>query len=241
LRRGSLEILQPQKGYRFTFDALLLADFAIAHGRRPRGEIAICDIGTGCGVVGLVLLRELPSARLTAVELQPRLAEVARRNLVDNGLDDRGEVVELDVISPAAKRRLPGARFDWVVCNPPYQAIGRGAHNPESELAIARHELRLPIGRLCDEARRLLRPRGHAAIVYPAARLAELITATNTVGLAPIRLRLCHANAGSPATRALLLCEKGAPAGRLVIEPPLYEHEAGGAPSAAARAIGGGD
>jgi len=218
----------------------LLADFALRVARRPRGkELAICDVGAGCGVVGLVLLRALAQARLTAVELQPRLAAIARRNLDDNGLGDRGEVLELDVASAQAKRQLPGARFDWVVCNPPYQAVGRGAHNPSGELAIARHELRLPLGRLCDELRRVLRPRGQAALVFPAARLAELLAATSAVGLAPTRLRLCHPRAGRPATRALVLCEKGGPGGRLQVEAPLHERDERGLATDEARRIAG--
>jgi tRNA1(Val) A37 N6-methylase TrmN6 len=190
-------------------------------------------------VIGLVILRQLASARLCAIELQPRLAGLARRNLVENGLGERGEVIEIDVTSAQARRRLPGARFDWVVCNPPYQAIGRGAHNPSGELALARHELRLPLGRLCDELRRLLRPRGQAVLVFPAARVGELISATSAVGLLPTRLRLCHPRAGEPATRALLLCEKGGAAGRLVVDAPLYERDGSGLPTDEARRIAG--
>jgi tRNA1Val (adenine37-N6)-methyltransferase len=238
LRRGDLELLQPQRGYRFTFDALLLADFALAAARRNRA-LAICDLGAGCGVVGLVLLRALPGATLCAVELQPRLAALACRNLVDNGLGDRGEVLELDVASTAARRRLKGARFDWVVCNPPYQAVGRGISNPNGELAVARHELRLPLDRLCAELRRILRPRGQAALIYPAPRLAELLVAASAVGLAPIRMRACHPRPAAPATRVLVLFEKGGGAGRLHVDAPLHEYDERGAATDEARRIGG--
>ena len=228
------------RGYRFNVDALLVADFALNSARRPRGRAPlVCDLGAGSGIVGLVILRALPGSRVTAVELQPRLAEIARRNLWHNALSDRGEVVELDLASPQSKRRLVGARYDWVVSNPPYQAIGRGMTNPDAEMAIARHELRLPLARLCEETRRILKPAGQAALIYPAARSAELIGATSAVGLAPVRMRSLHPRVGAPATRVLMLCEKGAPTGRLEIMAPFYEHELGGAPTSELRRVGG--
>lgn len=190
-------------------------------------------------MIGLVLLRELAQARLCAVELQPRLAEVARLNLADNDLAHRGRVLELDAASPEARRALPGASFDWVVSNPPYQAIGRGATNPDGELAIARHELRLPLAQLIAQTRRILRPRGQAAFVYPTARLVELLAAARVAGLAPLRLRHVHPRVGDASTRALVLCEKGGAEGRLVVDAPVYEYEVDGRPTAELRRVGG--
>ncbi len=193
--------------------------------------LEICDLGAGCGIIGLLLLRRIEGTRLTAVELQPRLAELARRNLVENALADRAQVLELDLAAPKDARRISGARFDWVLSNPPYQALGRGLTNPDEESAIARHELRLPLARLIAEQRRLLRPRGHAALIYPSARLGELVCAASAAGLMPRTLRLVHPKADAPATRALVLLEKGGAAGRLAALPPLVERRADGTPS----------
>jgi len=204
-----------------------------------RGPVEICDLGAGCGIIGLALLKRIDRARLTAVELQPRLAELARRNLIENELGERGEVLELDLAVPREARRLGGGRFDWVLSNPPYRALGRGATNPEEESAIARHELRLPLARLIAEQRRLLRPRGYAALVYPSARLGELMGMAIAVGLQPRTLRLVHPRADEPATRALVLLAKGGAAGTLTARPPLIERRGDGTPTDELRRITG--
>ncbi len=189
-------------------------------------------------MVGLLALRALDGARLCAIEVQPRLAELARRNLRENGFADRGEVVEADVAAAAFRRRIGGARFHLLLTNPPYQPLGRGAQNPDGEAAIARHEVRLPLARLVAEARRTLRPGGEAAFVYPAARLAELLGAAQAVGLSARKLRLVHPRRDRAATRALVLCDKSAPHAPLEVLPPLIEHD-GVAPTAELRRICG--
>ena len=229
IRRGELVLLQPARGYRFTIDPLLLADF-VATSLKPQRErtLELCDVGAGSGIIGLVLLRRITDARLTAIELQPRLAELARRNISGNALGDRAQVVEVDMASPRAARTVLGGRFDCAVSNPPYQAMGRGHTNPDEESAIARHDLRLPLPRLVAELRRLLRPRGHAAVIYPVARLGELIAEATATGLAPRRLRLVQPRLDAAATRALVLFEKGGAKGQLEALPALVERHADG-------------
>jgi tRNA1Val (adenine37-N6)-methyltransferase len=124
------------------------------------------------------------------------------------------------------------------VSNPPYQALGRGVANPDGEAAIARHELRLTMASLAATLRRILRPRGQAALIYPSTRLVELCGALEAVGVSPRHVRPVHARADEPASRALILAEKGAATGQLVISPPLVEH-VGIAPSAELQRICG--
>ncbi|HEY7957380.1 MAG TPA: methyltransferase [Polyangia bacterium] len=221
---------QPREGYRFSIDPLLLLDFL-----RDSKVGRACDLGTGCGVLALGLLCADPDARVTAVELQPRLAELARKNAVENGLSDRAQVIELDLADrKAAKRALPGASFDLVVSNPPYRPLGEGGTNPDGEEAIARHELRLTLSAVCAEARRLLVPGGRAAIVYPAERLPSLLATLDGAGLRPFRLRLIHGKQKEPARRALVEARKGH-RGHLTVEPSLVVHDDDGAYTADAR------
>jgi tRNA1Val (adenine37-N6)-methyltransferase len=232
--RGRLILWQPRKGYRFSVDPLLLLDFL---GPSPRIGRA-CDLGTGCGVIALGLARLDDAARVTAVELQPRLAGLARRNAVENGLADRVEVVELDLADEArARAALPGASFALVASNPPFRPLGEGSTNPVDEAAIARHEVRLTLADLTAQARRVLEPGGRAVWVYPAERLTSLLATLDAAGLRPIRLKLVHGRAEEPARRALVEARKGAK-GNLVVEPPLVLYDDAGYTAAARRALG---
>jgi tRNA1Val (adenine37-N6)-methyltransferase len=191
--RGRLAIWQPRQGYRFSVDPLLLVDFVAAAGRRFARAY---DLGTGAGVIALGLALAEPAARITAVELQPRLAALARRNAVENGLAERVSVVELDLGDARAARALPGASAELVACNPPFRPLGEGSFNPDDEEAIARHELRLTLADVAAQARRLLVPGGRAALVYPAERLPSLLATLDGAGLRPLRLRLVHPRPG---------------------------------------------
>lgn len=220
--RGRLVLYQHQKGYRFSVDPILLADFV---GPAPLGRL--CDIGAGVGIVGLLLGRKDPQAQVTLVELQPKLAELCRKNAVENGLAERCNVVEGDVLSMAVRKQLPGAGFDLVTSCPPYYPVGHGGVNPDSEEAIARHELHLPLGDLVRAARRLIGFRGRVAFVYPSTRLPELLASLDSAGLTPTRLRLMHPRPGQPAQRAFVEGCKGARGG-LTILPPLFLRDADG-------------
>ncbi len=225
---------QPKEGYRFSVDPLLLLDF-IGASRVARAA----DLGSGCGVIALGLAQRFADARIIAVELQPRLAQLARLNADENGLGERVIVLEIDLADARlARSLLTGASFDLVVSNPPFRPLGEGSANPDDEEAVARHELRLTLADLAREMRRMLQPGGRAAVVYPAERLATLLATLAREGLRPLRLRCVHARVGEPATRVLVEARKGA-RGNLVIEAPLILHdEAGCYTPDARRALG---
>jgi len=214
--RGRVTLWQPRIGYRFSIDPILLADFV---GAAPLGTLA--DIGAGVGIVGLLLAKSDPSARVTLVELQPRLAALCRRNAQENGVADRTQVVQGDVRAAALRSALPGATFDLVASCPPYYPLGQGGVNPQGEEAIARHEVHLPLADLVRAARRLLRFRGRFAVVYPTPRLTELLSVLSAEGLTPVRLRVVHPYADEPGQRVLVEACKGSKSS-LLIEPPLY-------------------
>ena len=194
----------------------------------------VVDLGAGVGVIGLGLLGRDPAATATLVELQPRLAALARRNAADNGLGARATVVEGDI---AGGLPLPGAAFELAVCNPPYRTLEEGPASPDAEAAVAQHELRLTLPALAAEMRRLLVPLGRAAVVFPAARLPALFAALDGAGLRPLRLRAVHPRAEEPANRVLVEAHKGA-RGPLVVEPPLVLRDAAGYTPEAARILG---
>jgi tRNA1Val (adenine37-N6)-methyltransferase len=198
--RGRVLILQKKKGYRFSVDAPLLADFV-----ETRDGGSVVDLGAGCGVIAL-LLAERPFRRLVAVELQPGLADLARRNVALNNLQGRVEVVEADLRAFA-----PGERFDVVVANPPYIKRRGGQLSLSRERSVARHEVACDIAEVTAKAAELLAPGGLAHFVYPIRRAADFRTAAARSGLALRRLRPVRPRPDAPANLFLAACAAGGP------------------------------
>ena len=228
--RGRLTLWQPRAGYRFSVDPLLLVDFVAP----PYGRVV--DFCAGCGVVGLGLLSRDGEARATLVELQPRLATLARRNADDNGMAARAGVRQADLTGEWSAGE-GGAAYDVAVANPPYRSLDEGPASPDVEVATAQHELRVTLPALTRAMRVALKPGGRAAIVYPAARVAALLAALEAEGLRPLRARFVHPRADEPANRVLVEAHKSA-RGPLVVEPPLVLRDADGYTREAARILG---
>jgi len=219
---GKLRCLQPRQGYRFSVDAVLLAHFFT-----PQPEARILDLGAGCGVVSLILSHRWPTANLVALELQPRLAEVVRRNVAINSLASRVTVLEGDC------RRitdlLPPNSFDWVAANPPYYPTTSGRHHPETERSQARHEILGTIGEMAQAAAFALKIGGRAAFVYPAAREEILLGVLRENGLAPKRMQMVYPYPGAEAGLVLVKAVKDGGEDVTVLSPFFICQEKGGA------------
>lgn len=216
-----LRIIQPRHGYRFSVDPLLLADFA---GVR-RGECC-ADLGTGCGVIGLLLARMGEGCTVTGIEFQKGMADIATRNVLLNGLAERVAIVEEDVVS--LKGRFPVDSFDLVVSNPPYRRPGTGKVSPRAGRDDSRHESTATLADFLAAAKFLVKPSGRICLIYHTSRLAELMAQAALQKLAPLRLRMVHGNSRMDARMFLVELAKGR-SGELKVEPPLMVRaEAGG-------------
>jgi len=212
---GGLKIIQHTGLFRFSLDAVLLAHFATV-----RKDAAAVDLGAGTGVLGL-LLAARGAKTVSGVELNPDLADMARRSISLNGLDDRLTVVCADVRSIRDGRLLAAGRWDLVVANPPYRTPGGGAVSPSGALASARHELAGGVEDFVAAAAFLLRARGRLAMVHLSERLADVVVTMRGAGLEPKRLRLVHSAPEKPAKLLLIEGARGARPG-LEVLPPLY-------------------
>ena len=212
---GRLFFFQPARGHRFSVDALLLAAFA----RLSPGQRAL-DLGAGCGVVGLLLAWANPEVRFVGLELQSALADLARRNVALNHLDDRVSIVQGDLCRPDL---FPPHHFDAIVANPPYRPLGAGRLGPDDERNTARHEIACRLEDWTTVAARWLRPGGRLYLVYPVWRLASLLARLGAVGLAAKRLRLVYTRPEGPGRLALV---EGRAGGRedLKVSPPFFIH-----------------
>lgn len=225
---GRCFVWQPRRGYRFSIDAVCLAFFAKAEPGR-----AAADLGTGCGVIPLILAHRFPDLKVYGVEKQAALASLAERNFAENGLSDRLRAVAGDF------RDLPfeplAGPLGLVLCNPPFHPPGTGRLSPDAQRAAARHELFGGLPEAAAAAARLLGEGGLFCSVYPASRRGDCLRVFTETGLAPVRLRLVHARAGREP-ELVLACGKKGYSGECAEERPLVLYEAPGiyGPEAAA-------
>jgi tRNA1(Val) A37 N6-methylase TrmN6 len=216
---GEVQVLQRQAGYRFTLDPILLAHFAVYEGGAHRGRLM--DLGTGSGIIPLVLAKRLGRKDITALELQPRLYSLAERNVYLNRCEEQVTLVQGDLRQ--VEQLFAAGSFSHVLCNPPYRACATGRSSLTMEKAIARHEVACALPDVARAASYLLAPRGGLCMVYPAARFAELAGVLREQRLEPKIARMVHPRADRPAKLVLLHAVKGGRAD-LTVLPPLVLH-----------------
>ncbi len=173
-------INQNPEGYRYSVEPFLLA-----HWVRPAGGSRILDIGTGCGVIPLLLMSRQADLEITAVEIQNSLYQSALDNVEANGWSPHIQVREGDFQTIA--RDLAPESFDWILSNPPYRKMNSGKINPCQGKALARHELALTLETLTTASAPLLKPGGRIALAYPFYRLEEVMHQLLQVQLQPTR------------------------------------------------------
>ncbi len=214
---GGITIRQERQGYRFSIDAVLLAGQVV-----PRPNDQIVDLGTGCGIIPLILAYRFPHIRVVGLEIQPALFESAQCNINENQLSDRIRVVCGDL------KKIKAADFsrpvDLVISNPPYRKSESGRVNPDRQRAIARHEIESALEDVVAAAFRILRTSGRFAIIYPAQRAAELIHTMRLTGIEPKKLRTVHSKSGGDAKLVIVEGQKGGGTG-LIIAPPLIIYQ----------------
>lgn len=197
IKTKELKILQPKNGYRFSIDPILLAGHA-----NPLPNDRIADLGTGCGIISLILSHRHPETRIVGVEIQAALAAIARENVEKNCLTNRISILLKDV-----RKIMPvdlGGQVDLVVTNPPYIRQGCGRINPNLQRAIARHEVMLTLDQLLAATTRILTPHGRFMIVFPMERLHEVVEKTRLHGLGPSTIKLIHTKENMPAELFIL-------------------------------------
>jgi len=210
---GRLRLIQSRSGYRFSIDAILLSQFVTAR----KGDVLV-DLGTGCGIIPLILLLTSPIHYALGLELQWPLADQASRNVRLNGFGGNMAVVLGDIRQPPLRPHFA----DVVVCNPPYRKKESGRINPDPQRAIARHEIRASLEDILSAARELLKPKGRLAMIYPAFRLADVLWKMRKFRLEPKRVRVVYPGLSSEAKLVLIeACLEGR--GGLKILPPIIE------------------
>jgi tRNA1Val (adenine37-N6)-methyltransferase len=206
---GGISLFQKKKGYRYSLDAYLLAAFV-----REEPGTGILEIGSGSGVVSL-LLAAVKGLSMTGVEIQESMARMSRRSVELAGLGELVEIVTADI------REYGGPRVDVVVSNPPYRPRKTGRVNPDQGKAVARHEISLTLEELMERSYALLRSRGRLYLVYPAWRMADLVSAMRSFRIEPKEIMLVHSTSRTNA-QICLVCGVKNGGKELLVHRPFF-------------------
>ena len=217
LQRSHLRILQNPQKFCFGMDAVLLTGFV-----PPKIKGRVADLGTGTGILPLLLSAKTEASHFDALEIQTESADMARRSVAMNGLSEKITIYEADLCRASAL--LGKGVYDVVVSNPPYMNDGGGLKNPEEPVAIARHEVLCTLEDVVRESAALLKDRGSFYLVHRPSRLSEIFAKLHEYRLEPKRLGRVHPYKDREANMVLIEAVKGAGT-FLKAEPPIVVYE----------------
>ena len=231
LQRNGLGIIQKQNGFCFGMDAVLLSGFV----RGKKGGTAV-DLGTGTGIIPLLLSAKTDFAHFYAIEVQSVMAEMAARSVFLNGLEQKIDILQGDLREILREKqeaafprvipdetgtvRLSFGKFDAVTANPPYMKYAHGLQNPGEQKAISRHEVLCTLDDVCAAAGKLLKQGGHFYMVHRPQRLIEITEALTRYRLEPKRMKFVHPFLDREANMVLIDAVKSA-GHECRVEPPI--------------------
>lgn len=217
LQLSGYEIIQDSRKFCFGVDAVLLSDFVkVKPGER------VLDMGTGTGVIPILLSAKTKGKHFTGLEIQEESADMARRSVAYNHLEDSISIVTGDIKEAAAL--FGAASFDVVTCNPPYMTGSHGLVNPELPKAIARHEILCSLEDVVRETAKVLRPGGRFYLVHRPFRLAEILSMLVQYRLEPKRMRLVYPFVDKEPNMVLIEALQGGRS-RITVEKPLIVYK----------------
>ena len=213
LERNGYRIIQNPGRFCFGMDAVLLSGFA----KVKDGDVVL-DLGTGTGIIPILLEAKTGASHLTGLEIQADSADMARRSVRLNGLEEKIDIITGDI--KEAGNQFGAASFDVITCNPPYMIGQHGLKNPADAKAIARHEILCTLQDVVSQAARLLKPGGGFFLVHRPFRLAEIMVVLQEYKLEPKRMQLVYPFVDKEPNMVLLEARRGGRP-RMTVEKPL--------------------
>lgn len=220
LQIGGLELIQDPKKFCFGVDAVFLSDFV-----RIRPGDNVLDLGTGNGIIPVLLSAKTEARHITGLEIQADTAEMARRSVAHNHLEDRIDIVTGD-IKEAAELFKP-AFFDVITTNPPYMLADHGMRNLDDAKAIARHEVLCSLDDILRESMRLMQDKSRFYMIHRPFRLTEIMIKMHQYKIEPKRIRFVHPYIDKEPAMVLIEGVRGARP-RVTVEPPLIIYDRNG-------------
>jgi len=220
LFNGRLRIIQKKAGYRFSIDAILLAHFA-----SQLSADSIIDLGTGSGIIPLILARKMTASTIVGVEVQETMADMAKRTIALNGYAERVSILHKDLRD--LHKCFSSSSFDLVISNPPYYPVKNGRINPDEQKAIARHEIMAKAEDVISISHYLVKPAGLVVIIFPAKRLSDLLCSLQACDLKPELLQIIYSRKHDEGRLVIVeSCKGGNP--ELEIKKPFFVYETEG-------------
>ncbi len=220
LHRNGYFIIQDPGRFCFGMDAVLLSGFAHV----KKGE-HVLDLGTGTGIIPILLEAKTEGQHFTGLEIQPESADMAARSVAYNELEEKVSIVTGDI--KEASQIFGAASFDVVTTNPPYMIGQHGLQNPTDAKAIARHEVCCTLDDILRESARILKPQGRFYMVHRPFRLAEIFSKMVEYRIEPKRMQLVYPYVDKEPNMVLIEGMRGGKS-RLTVEKPLIVYESEG-------------
>lgn len=217
LERNGYQIIQDRERFCFGIDAVLLTGFAtVKSGER------MLDLGTGTGIIPILLEAKSEGEHFTGLEIQAESAEMARRSVMLNELEEKIDIVDGDIKEASAI--FGGASFDVVTTNPPYMTENHGLKNPEEPKAIARHEIKCTLEDVIRESAKVLKPKGRFYMVHRPRRLVDIIALMRKYKIEPKRIRMVHPFVDREANMVLIEGRRGEKP-MMKVDPPIIVYK----------------
>ena len=217
LERCGFKIIQNTDKFCFGMDAVLLSGYAYA-----KHTEKVLDLCTGNGIIPILMAAKTQAERIVGIEIQKDIADMAKRSVAANDLNDRVNIICADINDTT--EYLQEGIFDAVTCNPPYMIDNHGIRNPDSPRAIARHEILCTFDDVARTASKMLRPGGRFFLVHRPFRLTDIFETLTKYGLEPKRMKLVHPYIDREPNMVLIEANLGGRR-RLTVERPLIVYE----------------
>ena len=217
---GCIQVKQNRAGYRFSMDAVLLARYA-----DPNPDDTILDLGTGCGIIPMILAYRHPEVNIYGIEVQSELANIANLNITENGMENQITILCRDM--KTLKHEDTSGPVDLAISNPPFRKSTSGRINPNQQRAIARHEIKTTLYDVIETARRMLKTSGRLVMIYPAGRMTDILTQMRGSGVEPKSIRMVHPKKNTDAKMILVEAKKGGRSGLKIASPLIVYQENG--------------
>ncbi len=220
LQCKGLRIIQNKKWFCFGMDAVLLANYC----ELKKGS-KVVDLGTGTGIIPLILYAKKDISLAIGVEIQPEVAEMADRSIRLNNLEDKIKILNIDL--KEITNHLEPYSFDAVVSNPPYKLYNSGIKNPSDQKAISRHEVMCTLEDVIKNASKLLKQYGKFYMIHRPDRLVDIMCLLREYKLEPKRIRFIHPHVNDKPNMVIIQASKNGNK-ELKFDPPLYVYNENG-------------